>query len=142
MIAGGEDPKFISRRLVVTAAEDVGMADPQALVVANAAAQSVTYLGWPEARITLAQAVIYVAKAPKDNSGVVAIDSALNDIEKKGLSFPVPDHLKDNHYHDAGKYGFGNDCPVGNANISDAISQSNNPLILSPTLSALLKSCP
>lgn len=109
MIAGGEDPKFISRRLVVTAAEDVGLADPQALVIANAAAQSVIYLGWPEARITLAQAVIYVARAPKDNSGIVAIDSALNDIEKKGLSFPVPDHLKDSHYKDAGKYGFGND---------------------------------
>ncbi len=109
MIAGGEEPGFIARRLVVTAAEDVGLADPQALVVANAAAQSVNYLGWPEARITLAQAVIYVAKAPKDNSGIIAVDSALNDIEKKGLSFPVPDHLKDAHYPDAGKYGFGKD---------------------------------
>ena len=109
MIAGGEEPRFIARRLVVTAAEDVGLADPQALVVANAAAQSVQYLGWPEARITLAQAVIYVAKAPKDNSGIIAIDSALHDIEKKGLSFPVPDHLKDSHYPDAENYGFGSD---------------------------------
>jgi len=109
MIAGGEDPKFISRRLVITASEDVGMADPQALVIANAAAQSVTYLGWPEARITLAQAVIYVAKAPKDNSGIIAIDNALNDIEKKGLSYEVPKHLKDSHYQDAEKYGFGKD---------------------------------
>jgi putative ATPase len=109
MIAGGEDPKFIALRLVVTASEDVGMADPQALVIANAAAQSVNYLGWPEVRITLAQAVIYVAKAPKDNSGIIAIDSALNDIEKKGLSFEVPKHLKDSHYQDAEKYGFGND---------------------------------
>jgi putative ATPase len=109
MIAGGEDPRFIARRLVVTASEDVGLADPQALVIANAAAQTVTYLGLPEARITLAQAVIYVAKAPKNNSGIIAIDKALNDIEKKGLSYEVPNHLKDSHYQDAEKYGFGND---------------------------------
>ena len=109
MIAGGEDPRFIARRLVVTAAEDVGLADPQALLVANAAAQTVEYLGLPEARIPLAEAVIYVARAPKDNSSIVAIDSALNDIEKKGLSYPVPEHLKDTHYRDAKKYGFGVD---------------------------------
>jgi len=109
MIAGGEDPRFIARRLVVTAAEDVGLADPQALLLANAAAQTVEYLGLPEARIPLAEAVIYVARAPKDNSSIVAIDSALNDIEKKGLSYPVPEHLKDTHYRDAKKYGFGVD---------------------------------
>jgi len=109
MIAGGEDPRFIARRLVVTAAEDVGLADPQALLLAHAAAQTVEYLGLPEARIPLAEAVIYVARAPKDNSSIVAIDSALNDIEKKGLSYPVPEHLKDTHYRDAKKYGFGVD---------------------------------
>ncbi|MGP0564645.1 MULTISPECIES: replication-associated recombination protein A [unclassified Nitrospina] len=109
MIAGGEDPKFIARRLVVTAAEDVGNADPMALVVANAAADAVERIGLPEARIPLAQAVIYVARAPKDNSAITAIDSALSDIENKGLAYPVPDHLKDAHYRDAKKYGYGVD---------------------------------
>lgn len=109
MIAGGEDPRFIARRLVVTAAEDVGLADPQALVIAMSAAESIERLGLPEARIPLALAVIYVARAPKDNSAIVAIDSALADIQQKGLSFPVPDHLKDSHYTDAKKYGYGVD---------------------------------
>ncbi len=109
MIAGGEDPKFIARRLVITAAEDVGLADPQALVIANSAADTVERIGLPEARIPLAMAVIYIAKAPKDNSAIQAIDAALNDIEHKGKSFPVPDHLKDSHYKDAKKYGYGND---------------------------------
>ena len=109
MIAGGEDPRFIARRLVVTAAEDVGLADPMALVLATAAATTVERIGLPEARIPLAQAVIYVARAPKDNSAIKAIDSALNDIEKKGQSFPVPNHLKDAHYKDAKKYGYGTD---------------------------------
>lgn len=109
MIAGGEDPRFIARRLVITAAEDIGLADPQALVIAVAAADSVERLGLPEARIPLAQAVIYVARAPKDNATVVAIDKALNDILQNGQSFPVPDHLKDAHYQDAKKYGYGVD---------------------------------
>ncbi len=109
MIAGGEDPRFITRRLVVTAAEDVGLADPQALVIANAAADAVERLGWPEARIPLAEAVIYVARAPKDNTAIQAIDRALDDIQNKGESYPVPDHLKDAHYRDAKKYGYGVD---------------------------------
>jgi putative ATPase len=110
MIAGGEDPRFIVRRLLVTAAEDVGNADPQAFILVQAVANAVEKLGFPEARIPLAQAVIYVAQAPKDNSAIVAIDQALDDIEKKGLSFPVPVHLKDTHYKDAkSKYGFGVD---------------------------------
>jgi len=109
MIAGGEDPRFIARRLVITASEDVGLADSMALVIANAAADTVERVGLPEARIPLAQAVIYVARAPKDNTAVCAIDSALSDIEKKGQSFPVPDHLKDAHYKDAKKYGYGVD---------------------------------
>ncbi len=109
MIAGGEDPRFIARRLVVTAAEDVGLADPMALVVANAAADAVERIGLPEARIPLAQAVIYVARAPKDNTAIKAIDSALSDVEKKGHAYPVPDHLKDTHYKDAKKYGYGAD---------------------------------
>ena len=110
MIAGGEDPRFIVRRLLVTAAEDVGNADPQALVIANATADAVERLGLPEARIPLAQATIYVANAPKDNSAICAIDEALSDIRDKGLSFPVPPHLRDTHYADAKKqYGYGKD---------------------------------
>ena len=109
MIAGGEDPRFIARRLVITAAEDVGLADPMALVLANAAFDVVERIGLPEARIPLAQAVIYIARAPKDNTAIKAIDAALSDIEKKGQSFPVPDHLKDAHYKDAKKYGYGTD---------------------------------
>jgi len=110
LIAGGEDPRFIVRRLLVTAAEDVGNADPQAFLLVQAVANAVEKLGFPEARIPLAQAVIYVAQAPKDNSAIVAIDQALEDIQQKGLSYPVPDHLKDTHYKDAkSKYGFGVD---------------------------------
>ncbi|MBT5375934.1 MAG: replication-associated recombination protein A [Nitrospinaceae bacterium] len=110
MIAGGEDPRFIVRRLLVTAAEDVGNADPQAFILVQAVANAVEKLGFPEARIPLAQAVIYVAQAPKDNSAIVAIDDALYDVERKGLSFPVPVHLKDTHYKDAkSEYGFGVD---------------------------------
>ncbi len=110
MIAGGEDPRFIVRRLLVTAAEDVGNADPQAFILVQAVVAAVEKLGFPEARIPLAQAVIYVARAPKDNSAIVAIDLALDDIQKKGLSYPVPDHLKDTHYKDAkSKYGYGVD---------------------------------
>ena len=108
MIAGGEDPRFIARRLLVTAAEDVGLADPQALVVANAAFDAVEKLGLPEARIPLAEAAIYIALAPKSNTAIDAIDRALDDIQNKGLAYPVPDHLKDTHYRDAKtKYGYG-----------------------------------
>ena len=108
MISGGENPRFIARRLIVTAAEDVGNADPMALIVANATADSCEKLGWPEARIPLAQAVIYISRAPKDNSTIVAVDNALNKKKKKGKSFPVPEHLKDTHYSDAkAKYGYG-----------------------------------
>ena len=90
------------------APEDVGLADPMALLIANAAAESVERLGLPEARIPLAQAVIYVAWAPKDNSAIIAVDRALNDIHNQGQSYPVPDHLKDTHYKDAKKrYGYG-----------------------------------
>jgi len=110
MIAGGEDPRFIVRRLLVTASEDVGNADPRALLVANAAADAVERLGLPEARIPLAQATVYVAKAPKENTAICAIDAALNDIKGKGLAFPVPPHLRDTHYSDAkALYGYGKD---------------------------------
>lgn len=107
MIAAGEDPRFIARRLIVTAAEDVGNADTNALTVAVNAHKAVELLGLPEGRIPLAQAVIYVAKAPKSNAAICAIDKALYDIES-GQDYPPPMHLRDAHYKDASKYGFGN----------------------------------
>ncbi len=106
MIASGEDPRFIARRLIVTAAEDVGNADTNALAVAINAYKAVELLGFPEARIPLSQAVIYVAKASKSNTTVCAIDQALCDIDN-GKDFPPPMHLRDSHYKDASKYGFG-----------------------------------
>lgn len=108
MIAAGEDPRFIARRLIVTASEDVGNADTNALNVAVNAHKAVELLGLPEGRIPLAQAVIYIANAPKSNAAICAIDGALFDIEK-GLDFPPPMHLRDAHYKDAQKYGFGID---------------------------------
>jgi putative ATPase len=92
MIRGGEDPRFIARRLMVCAAEDVGNADPTAFLLAEAAARSVEQIGWPEARIPLAQAVIYVANAPKSNATVMAIDAAM-----AAEDLPVPDSLRDAH---------------------------------------------
>lgn len=115
MIASGEDPRFIARRLIVTASEDVGNADTNALNVAVNAHKAVELLGSPEGRIPLAQAVIYIARAPKSNAAICAIDSALFDIEK-GLDFPPPMHLRDAHYKDASKYGFGVDYVYSHAN--------------------------
>jgi putative ATPase len=107
MIAGGEDPRFIARRLVITAAEDVGLADPQALILAQAAADAAERVGWPEARIPLSLATCYVARAPKCNKALLAIDAALEDITKQGHSYDVPLHLKDSHYSGAKAYGHG-----------------------------------
>ncbi len=107
MIAGGEDPRFIARRLMVCAAEDVGNADPMAFILAQSAFRAVEILGFPEARIPLAQATIYVAKAPKSNQTICAIDEALDDILHNGKNFEVPKHLKDSHYKSAKNYGFG-----------------------------------
>lgn len=109
MIAAGEDPRFIARRLMVTAAEDVGNADPMALVLAVSAAEAVERLGLPEGRIPLAQATIYVARAKKSNQAIVAVDKALHDIQRQGKNYPVPLHLRDAHYKDAGRYGHGVD---------------------------------
>ncbi|MEW5819530.1 MAG: replication-associated recombination protein A [Cyanobacteriota bacterium] len=106
MLSGGEDPRIICRRLVVTASEDVGNADPMAFVLAMNAYQALEKLGMPEARIPLSQATIYVAKAPKSNSSICAIDQAMSDIAE-GKSYSVPIHLKDTHYKDARKYGHG-----------------------------------
>lgn len=106
MISAGEDPRFIARRLVVCASEDVGNADPNALQVAMHAYKAVELLGLPEGRIPLAQAVQYVANAPKSNASYRAIDSALYDIQN-GENYEVPMHLRDSHYKDAKKHGFG-----------------------------------
>ncbi|MFN8614663.1 MAG: replication-associated recombination protein A [Vampirovibrionales bacterium] len=104
MIAGGEDPRFIARRLMVAAAEDVGLARPTALMVATSAAEAVERLGMPEGRIPLAMATAYIARCPKSNHAYVAIDAALADIQQGGHQYPVPDHLKDSHYADAKRY--------------------------------------
>ncbi len=106
MIEAGEDPRFIARRLIVHASEDVGMADPTALQTAVAAAQAVEFVGLPEARINLAQAVIHLSLAPKSNAVITAVDAALADV-RKGLAGPVPGHLRDAHYKGAAKIGHG-----------------------------------
>ncbi len=107
MIAGGEDPRFIARRLMVTASEDVGLADPQAFQLAVAAAESVDRLGLPEGRIPLALATIYTANAPKNNAAISAIDAAIKDITKNGHNYGVPANLRDTHYSGAEAYGHG-----------------------------------
>ena len=107
MIEAGEDPNFIARRIVICAAEDVGLADPQALILANAAAQAAHMVGFPEARIILSEAACYVALAPKSNSAYLAIDAAIADVRHKDCG-QVTDHLKDSHYSGASKLGHGN----------------------------------
>jgi putative ATPase len=106
MIYAGEDPRFIARRIVICASEDVGNADPMALVVAISALKSIEFVGMPEARIPLAQATIYIANAPKSNACYRAIEAALSDI-KNEATMEVPDHLKDSHYPGAKKLGHG-----------------------------------
>lgn len=108
MLYAGEDPKFIARRIVICASEDVGNADPRALLVAVAAAQALDFIGLPEARINLAQAAAYVACAPKSNSVINAIDSAMTDVEHIKVS-GVPNHLRDRHYPGAEAMGHGDD---------------------------------
>ena len=106
MIHAGEDPRFIARRIVIHAAEDVGLADPMALVLASAAFQAAEFIGWPEARIPLAEATLYIATAPKSNSTILAIDNAIKDVES-GRTLAVPEHLRDAHYPGAKRLGHG-----------------------------------
>jgi putative ATPase len=106
MIHAGEDPRFITRRIMICAAEDVGLADPMALVLANAANQAAEFVGWPEARIPIAEATIYIATAPKSNSSIAAVDAALEDV-RSGRTLPVPEHLRDAHYKGAKRLGHG-----------------------------------
>ena len=106
MLEGGEDPRFVARRIMILASEDIGLADPQALQVATAAAQSVALVGMPEARIILSQAVIYCALAPKSNAVYNAINRAIADV-RAGASGQVPVHLRDGHYAGAKQFGHG-----------------------------------
>ena len=118
MIEGGEDPRFIARRIVICAAEDVGNADPTALVLAVAAMQAAELVGWPEARIPIAQAVAYIAAAPKSNAAYLAIDRAMADVRDRDCG-AVPAHLRDSHYRGAQLLGHGkgykypHDYPTG-----------------------------
>ena len=106
MIHAGEDPRFIARRIVICAAEDVGLADPIALVLACSALQAAEFVGWPEAQIPLAEATIYLATANKSNSAVAAIAAALAEV-RSGRTLPVPEHLRDAHYQGAKRLGHG-----------------------------------
>jgi putative ATPase len=106
MIHAGEDPRFIARRIVICAAEDVGLADPMALILATSALGAAEFVGWPEAQIPLAEATIYIATANKSNSAVKAIGAALEDV-RSGRTIPVPEHLRDAHYQGAERLGHG-----------------------------------
>ncbi len=108
MLVAGENINFIARRIAICAAEDVGNADPQALVVAMATVQAVQFLGMPEARIPLAQAVTYIASAPKSNAAYLGIDAAIHDVKTKNCGV-VPPHLRDAHYKGASNLGAGKD---------------------------------
>jgi putative ATPase len=106
LIKGGEDPRFIARRLLVLASEDIGNAQPQALPMAAAALQAVQFIGLPEAKYTLSQVTIYMARAPKSNSATIAISKALNYVDE-GNVHPVPNHLRDSHHAGLKKMGRG-----------------------------------
>jgi putative ATPase len=108
MVVAGEDPRFIARRIVILAAEDVGLADPQALVLAVAAHHAVEFIGWPEGELPLAEATVYCATAPKSNASAKGIWDAKADVEA-GRTMPVPQHLKDTHYKGAARLGHGKD---------------------------------
>jgi putative ATPase len=118
MLVAGEDPRFVARRLVVHASEDVGLADPTALPAAVAAAQVVQLVGMPEARIALAQVTLHLATAPKSNAVITAIDAAMADV-RAGAAGAVPPHLRDGHYagaRDLGSavgYRYPHDAPEG-----------------------------
>jgi putative ATPase len=106
MIHAGEDPRFITRRMLILAAEDIGLADPMALVLTAAAHEAAEFVGWPEARIPIAEATIYLATANKSNSAILAIDAALSDV-RAGRTLPVPKQLRDAHYKGAQRLGHG-----------------------------------
>jgi len=106
MLEGGEDPRFIARRMVILASEDVGNADPQALLVADATARAVDRVGLPECALNLAQATVYLALAPKSNASYKALGAARGEVRRNGAKTP-PDYLRDAHYPGAEKLGRG-----------------------------------
>lgn len=106
MVVAGEDPRFIARRITILAAEDIGLADPMALVVAVAAHHAVEFIGWPEGELPLAEATVYCATAPKSNASAKGIWDAKADVEQ-GRTLPVPEHLRDTHYKGAARLGHG-----------------------------------
>jgi putative ATPase len=108
MLESGEDPRFIARRVIICASEDVGNADPQALLVAAASLQAAEFVGLPECQLSLAQAVTYIATAPKSNASALAIWNASKDV-RAGRTLPVPEHLRDASYQGAKKLGHGKD---------------------------------
>ena len=126
MIEGGEDPRFLARRLVILASEDIGLADPQALLVAEAAARAVEYVGLPEAALNLAEAVIYLARAPKSNAVIVALGRAQEDV-RSGAPQEVPNHLRDSHYKSAGSLGHGEGYIYPHDDPSGTVAQQYRP---------------
>jgi putative ATPase len=126
MLEAGEDPRFLARRMVILASEDIGLADPQALLVAEAAARAVEYVGLPEAALNLAEAVIYLARAPKSNAVTVALGRARADVQS-GLPQEVPIHLRDAHYKGAGTLGHGEGYVYPHDDPSGALQQQYRP---------------
>ena len=132
MIEAGEDPRFIARRLVISASEDIGMGDPTALGVAVAAADAVQLIGMPEARINLAQAVVALALAPKSNAVIMAVDAAIADV-KAGKVGPVPPHLRDAHYAGAKKLGHGSSYQYSHDDPRGIVPQQYAPDVIDGT---------
>ncbi len=126
MIEAGEDPRFLARRLVILASEDIGLADPQALLMAEAAARAVEYVGLPEAALNLAEAVIYLARAPKSNSVVVALGRAQDDV-RSGAPQEVPNHLRDSHYKAAASLGHGEGYVYPHGDPTGVVAQQYRP---------------
>ncbi|MDY3914135.1 MAG: replication-associated recombination protein A, partial [Phocaeicola sp.] len=132
MIEGGEDPKFIARRLVISASEDIGLANPNALLLANATFDAVHKLGWPEGRIPLAEATIYLATSPKSNSAYEAIDQALALVRETG-NLPVPLHLRNAPTQLMKELGYGKDYKYAHAYKSNFVEQQFLPETLCST---------
>ena len=126
MIEAGEDPRFLARRMVILASEDIGLADPNALLVAEAAARAVEYVGLPEAALNLAEAVIYLARAPKSNAVVVALSRAQADV-RSSVSQEVPTHLRDAHYKGAATLGHGDGYVYPHDDPSGVVPQQYRP---------------
>jgi putative ATPase len=133
MIEAGEDPRFLARRMVILASEDIGLADPQALLVAEAAARAVEYVGLPEAALNLAEAVIYLARAPKSNAVVVALGRAQADV-RSTVAQEVPSHLRDAHYRSAAKLGHGERYVYPHDDPSGVVAQQYRPDALEGTV--------